>query len=370
MGGHLIKFFDYQAEYRSIEDEILRAIKRVLRSGQLILSSEVEEFEKNFSAFLGPESNGAGVSNGTDALRVSLMAIGVGPGDEVITVANTAVATVSSILAINAKPIYIDVNYDTALMDLNLLEKSITQKTKAIIPVHLYGNAVDMPRLLEIANAYAVPVVEDCAQATGTRLNGRMIGTFGRAAAFSFYPTKNLGAYGDAGLCLTSDPELLVRIRKIRNYGFREKSYAERPGINARLDEIQAAILNVKLKYLREQLNKRKLIASLYRRGLGPAVTPLLPAPGVDHSYHLFVVRTPNRDRLRDRLAEFGIQTGIHYPYPINRMQGMRIAPDCVEDLPVTERLCSEVLSLPLYSDMPESDAFKVIEAVNELATN
>jgi dTDP-4-amino-4,6-dideoxygalactose transaminase len=367
MKERFIKMFDYRDEYLRIEDEVLCATKRVLRSGELILSSEVEEFEKNFAALFESNSYGVGVSNGTDALKVSLMAIGVRPGDEVITVANTAVPTVSAILALNAKPVFADVDYQTALMDLNKIEKLITKKTKAIVPVHLYGNAVDMPRLLTIANHYAIPVVEDCAQATGTTLGGKAIGTFGCAAAFSFYPTKNLGAYGDAGFCLTGDAEILARMRKIRNYGFREKSYADCRGINARLDEIQAAVLNVKLKYLKDQLNKRKVLASLYLEGLDQAVIPLLPTLGVDHSYHLFVVRTPNRDRLREKLLELGIQTGVHYPYPINKMPGLQIAHDLSEELPVTEKLCREIVSLPLYPDLSRCKVLRVIEAINKL---
>lgn len=367
MSTDTIKMFDYRDQYLALEAEMLAAVQRVLRSGELILASEVHRFETDFAAFLGQDMHSIGVANGTDALVVCLMALGIGPGDEVITVANTAVPTVSAIRLLQATPVFVDVDPQTALMDLNLVESRVTPKTRAIIPVHLFGNAVDMGRLLPIAQHHGIAVIEDCAQAHGTTLNGRMVGTFGQAAAFSFYPTKNLGAYGDGGLCITADPGLAKEMRRIRKYGFDQQYYAEREGINTRLDEIQAAILNVKLKHLPDQLEKRRAIAQIYLAGLPDGVKPMTAGVGVGHSYHLFVVRTRNRDDLRKALGERHIQTGIHYPFPIHRMRGYDFLGYRDGSLPVTESLAHEILSLPMYPELPIDSARRVLEAVHEI---
>jgi len=366
-----IKMFDYREQYLSLEDEILGAIQRVLRSGELILASEGAMFEKGFSAFLGQEMHSLGVANGTDALVVCLMALGVGPGDEVITVANTAVPTVSAIRMVKAIPVFVDVDPETALMDLSKVQALITPRTRAIIPVHLFGNAVNMPELLEIASHHGVPVIEDCAQAHGTTIDGRMVGTFGHAAAFSFYPTKNLGAYGDGGLCATPDALLAREMRRIRKYGFDDLYYAEREGINSRLDEIQAAILNIKLKHLPEQLTKRRALAQVYQAGLPKTVRHLGAAPGIGHSYHLFVIKTvrssPDRDAIRQALGQHNIQTGVHYPFPIHRMRGYEFLGYQDHSLPATESLAGEILSLPIYPELPIDSAHQVLDALHEI---
>lgn len=365
----IVKIFDYQQQYLSVESEILGEIQRVLRSGTLILGKEVEKFEKQFSDFLGTGGHSIAVANGTDALIICLMALGVGRGHEVITVANTAVPTVSAIRMAQATPVFVDVEPTTALMNLELIESRITPNTRAIIPVHLFGNAVDMSRLLEIARRYDLAVIEDCAQANGTSINGRPVGTFGHAGAFSFYPTKNLGAFGDAGLCFTSDAELAKEMRRIRKYGFDELHYSEREGINSRLDEIQAVVLNLKLRYLSDQLQKRRSIAKLYLANLPKEITPLITMAGIAHSYHLFVVRTANRDCLRCALAGYGIQTGIHYPYPIHQMRGYEFLGYRNGSLPGTEALSKEILSLPLYPELPKESVEYVLRSLHEIST-
>lgn len=362
-----IKMFDYREQYLELEDEMLSAVKRVFRSGELILASEVSAFEKSFSAFLGHDVQSIGVANGTDALVVCLLALGIEPGDEVITVANTAVPTVSAIRMVKATPVFVDVDPTTALMDLEKVEAAITPRTKAIIPVHLFGNAVNVPALMKIAQRHNLAVIEDCAQAHGTMIDGRMVGTFGHAAAFSFYPTKNLGAYGDGGLCCTADPALFKEMRRIRKYGFDELYYAEREGINSRLDEVQAAILNIKLARLDQDLARRRSLAQTYLSDLPRSVQPMVAGPGVTHSYHLFVVKVDDRDRVRQQLGERNIQTGIHYPFPIHRMRGYAFLGYQDHSLPVTEALATQIMSLPIYPALPTASAQKVLEALHEI---
>jgi dTDP-3-amino-2,3,6-trideoxy-4-keto-D-glucose/dTDP-3-amino-3,4,6-trideoxy-alpha-D-glucose/dTDP-2,6-dideoxy-D-kanosamine transaminase len=367
MNTDTIKMFDYRDQYLQLEEEILKAVQKVLRSGELILATEVDRFETSFSEFLGTDMHCLGVANGTDAIVVCLMALGIGPGDEVITVANTAVPTVSAIRMVKATPVFVDVDPNTALMDINKVQSLITPKTRAIIPVHLFGNAVDIPALQRIAQRHHIPIIEDCAQAHGTMLNGQMVGTFGTAAAFSFYPTKNLGAYGDAGLCASSDSTLAKEMRRVRKYGFDDLYYAEREGINSRLDEIHAAILNIKLTHLPEQLQRRRDIARAYQADLPKRLQALWPGPGVEHSYHLFVVKTQNRDSLRNALGQRHIQTGIHYPYPIHLMRGYEFLGYSEGSLPVTEALARDIVSLPMYPELPLGSVQRVLEALHEL---
>lgn len=366
MNAPTVRMFDYLQQYQAIEHEVLDAVKRVLRSGDLILASEVQRFEENFSAWLGPNVTGVGVANGTDAIVICLKALGVGDGDEVITVANTAVPTVSAIRMAGAIPVFVDVDPETALMDLKQVSFKITEKTRAIIAVHLFGNAVDMPALMAIAKQHRLWVIEDCAQSQGTTLNGQMTGSFGHAAAFSFYPTKNLGAYGDGGLCASSDPEIVKAMRSIRKYGFEDQYYAEREGINSRLDELHAAILNVKLQYLPAALSQRRSLAKAYRENLPATLHHFAATSAVEHAYHLFVVRAAQRDSLRKSLADQGIQTGIHYPFPIHLMRGYQFLGYKPGDLPVTEALGASILSLPMYPELSEADVHRVLDCLHE----
>jgi aminotransferase EvaB len=362
-----IPMFDCVEQYAAIQDEILEAVQSVLASGSLILGPRVQSFEDKFTRFLGGGGTGLGVGNGTDALAIALRALHVGPGDEVITVSNTAIPTVSAIRMTGATPVFCEIDPRTLLMDLNDVEARITARTKAVVPVHLYGNAVDMPRLMTLAAPHALAVVEDCAQSCGTTWQGRMTGTFGDVGCFSFYPTKTLGAYGDGGFCFTRRPELADAMRQIRAYGCSGAYDAEREGVNSRLDELQAAMLEVKLRHLSDYLAKRRAIARVYQEHLLPSVARPRVARGVDHSYHLFVIATERRDELVARLHAEDIGFGIHYPMPIHRMRGYRFLGYGQGSLPITERMANEILSLPCYPELHHEAVRRVCSAVNDV---
>ena len=369
-----IRIFDYLEQYQALESDIHAAIRRALESGRIILGPERESFEQEFGAFLSGEPTAAatpvhcvGVANGTDAISVILRALGAGHGDEVITVSNTAVPTVSAIRETGAIPVFCDVDAHTCLMDLDRVAECFSERTKAVIPVHLFGNVVDVPRLRSIIGDRDISIIEDCAQCHGASLRGAMAGTMGTAAAFSFYPTKNLGAYGDGGMCVTGDPELAAVIRSVRMYGFDGLYYAEREGVNSRLDEIQAAILRVKLPHLHNHVENRRRIAATYDAMLPAAAEPIATSAGAIHAYHLYVVRVDNRDDVRARLSDKGIGTGVHYPFPIHLMRGYDFLGYQPGDLPVTERLAGEILSLPIYPELPPADAERVCVALREV---
>ena len=295
------------------------------------------------------------------------MALGIGHGDEVVTVANTAVPTVSAIRLVGATPIFCDVDPHTCLMDLTELPTRITPSTRAVIPVHLFGNLVDVPLIRNIIGDRNIRIIEDCAQAHGAMLGGRMAGTMGDAGAFSFYPTKNLGAYGDGGLCFSPDPILVKEMRKVRMYGFNDSYYSEREGINSRLDEVQAAVLRVKLKRLRGYIEQRRMLAARYRRNLSDKVERVIPGDGVYHVYHLFVVKVPDRDRVRKELESRGIETGIHYPFPIHLMRGYHFLGYTEGSLPRTEALSKTILSLPMYPELSEACVDRVCAELKDV---
>jgi len=360
----MIPFFDYRPHYLTLRKEIDDAIHRVLDSGQLILGPEVEAFENEFAAFVG--SRGAvGVNSGTDALILALRALEVGPGDEVLTVANAGVPPVAAIRAIGAIPRFVDVSPRTMMIDPDLLEPARTERTRCVLPVHLYGRPAPMSPILEFASAHDLPVVEDCAQAHGARIGGRHVGTFGQIGCFSFYPTKNLGAFGDGGAVVSSDPTLAERLRSLRMYGFREDRTSHIEGINSRLDEIQAAILRVKLARLDGDLVTRRELAAIYMEGLRDA-TVTLPALEDDilHAFHLFVVRARDRGRLVGTLESRGIGYGVHYAEPVHRMPAYAFLGDPAGGLPATETACREVLSLPLYVGLDREKTDRIISAV------
>jgi len=358
--------FDYVQQYQGLRTEVLAAVERVLASGQLILGPEVTAFEESFARFLGADGGAVGVNSGTDAIAIALRALDVGPRDEVVTVANTAVPTVSAIRETGATPVFCDVDPRTCLMDLSKLESCITGHTKVILPVHLFGNVVDIPRVFEIGGDRNIAVLEDCAQAHGARLNGRMAGTMGTAAAFSFYPTKNLGAYGDGGLCFSRDANVVQRMRSIRMYGFENDHQSMREGVNSRLDEVQAAILGVKLVHLDVWVRGRQRLAAHYHAGLPRGVEHVAAGAGVEHAYHLFVVKVDDRDVVRQKLREQGIATAVHYEYPIHLMPGYGFLECQQGDLPETEALAQQILSLPLYPELPEESVDRVCEALND----
>lgn len=359
-----VPVFDYSEQYRALAPAVTQAMEDVLRSGQLVLGPQVTRFEQAFGAYLGAGMVCAGVNSGTDALVVLLMAMGIGPGHEVITVSNTAVPTVSAIRMVGATPVFCDVDPETALMDLGQLEQRITSATRAVIAVHLFGNMVDIPAVRKILGARPIKVIEDCAQAHGARLRGQLAGTMGDASAFSFYPTKNLGAYGDGGLCASNDADLIAECKKVRMYGFEQSYCSVREGINSRLDEIQAAVLNVKLPHLAAWVERRREIAGWYERDLPDHLPRVRTNEGVEHAYHLYVVRSEQRDRLRAALTAKGIGTGIHYPFPIHRMPGYDWMNLPQGSLPHTELLAQQVLSLPMFPELGMDRARQVVTAV------
>jgi dTDP-4-amino-4,6-dideoxygalactose transaminase len=347
-----IPALDLARQYQSIRSEIDAAIGAVLATGSFILGEQVAAFEQEFAAFCGAE-HAVGVGSGTEALHLALLALGIGPGDEVITVPHTAVATVAAIDLTGARPVLVDVDPQTMTMDPAKAEAAITENTKAILPVHLYGHPARLTALRDIADRRCISLVEDCAQAHGARSEGRGVGTVGELGCFSFYPTKNLGAYGDGGAIVTNNAYLAQRLRLLRQYGWQERYIsAIRGGANSRLDEMQAAILRVKLRRLAEWNVARRERAAAYARLLAGAdvITPV-ESPGDYHVYHLYVVRSKNRDALRAYLKERGVGTGIHYPVPVHLQPGY-VALGRAARLPVAERLAGEILSLPMFPEL------------------
>lgn len=356
----MIKIVDFEREFKEISGEIRDAVNRVLESGWYILGEEVKGFEKEFSDYIGTKY-GVGVSSGTDAIMLSLMALGIGRGDEVITVSHTSGATVSAISITGAKSVFVDVEEDTMLMDVNKVKSKITNRIKAIVPVHLYGHPVDLDSLVEISEKRGIPIVEDCAQAHGAECNGRKVGSIGKLGAFSFYPTKNLGAYGDAGMIVTNDGEIYQKLLMLRQYGWEEKDKSVMEGVNSRLDEIQAAILRVKLKYLDEWNEKRRDNAKLYNELLGDAdvLTPM-EKEYAKHVYHLYAIRSEKRNALKEYLQKEGVKTQIHYPIPVHKQKPYRTN----SRFPVTEKICNQILSLPIHPFLREDEILAIVECV------
>jgi len=349
------------AQYQASKAAIDAALARVCEKGWYVLGEEVRAFEAEFAAYVGV-AHGVGVGSGTDAIALALRALGVGPGDEVVTVSHTAVATVAAIELIGASAVLVDIDPATYGMDPAKLEAALSPKTKAIVAVHLYGHPVDLDAVLAVADAKGIPVVEDCAQAHGARLGGRRVGSMGKVAAFSFYPTKNLGALGDGGMAVTNDPDVAARLRELREYGWRERYVSATTGVNSRLDELQAAVLRVKLARLDADNAARRAIAARYTEALaGTALVLPSVREGVEHVYHLYVVRSAGRDELQRRAKEKGVGTLVHYPMPIHlqpayvgRLRGS-------DALPETERAAKEVLSLPMYPELPTGDVETVV---------
>ena len=353
-----------RAQYLSHKDEIGVAISRVLDKGWYILGDEVRAFETEFAAYIGTRF-GTGVGSGTEALHLALRACGIGPADEVITVSHTAVATVAAIELCGATPVLVDIEPDYFTMDPDKLEPAISPRTKAIIPVHLYGQAAALAPILSIAHKRGIRVIEDCAQAHGAMYRGRHVGSWGDMACFSFYPTKNLGALGDGGMVVTSNPALAERARLLREYGWAERYVSHLSGWNSRLDEVQAAVLRVKLRYLDADNAARVGLASLYDEGLtGTGLVLSARRQDATHVYHLYVVRSPRRDDLRIFLNSHDVGTLIHYPVPVHLQPAYRGRLRGSDSLPETERAAREVLSLPMYPELTEADMRSIIQAV------
>lgn len=360
-------YWDYRREYEELRDEILAAVDRVFRSGKLILGPEGAAFERDMAAYVGVKG-GVGVNSGTDAIYIALAAAGVGAGDEVITVPNTAVPTVSAIQILGARPVFVDVRDDDFLMDVGQVEAAITPRTRAIVPVHLYGQCVDLDPLLEIARRHALKVIEDCAQSQGALYRNRRCGSLGTAATFSFYPTKLLGGYGDGGMVVSDDEAVIALARSLRFYGMEETYYAERHGYNSRLDEVHAAILALKLPRIDRWINRRRDIAERYRRGLADSGLRLPKENEYGrHVYHLFVVETPgDRDAVLSRVEARGLKCGVQYRWPIHLMRGYQDLGFRAGQFPVAENKAQHIFSLPIYPHLGDDEVDAVIDAVKE----
>ena len=364
----MIHSIDLGRQYRDIRSEIDTAVKRVLEGGWYILGKEVEAFEQEFAAYCGV-AHAVGVGSGTAALQLALMACEVGPGDEVITVPHTAVATVAAIELTGARPVLADIDPARFTLDPDQFEATITPRTRAVVPVHLYGCPADLNPIAEVARRRGLFVVEDCAQAHGALYRGRSVGSWGHVSAFSFYPTKNLGACGDGGMVVTDDADLAERARILRQYGWRERYISSRKGLNSRLDELQAAILRVKLRHLDAWNEQRRLLARLYGEHLAASgiATPREPDEAL-HVYHLYVVRHSRRDQLRASLHEQDISSLIHYPVPVHLQPAYRDLGYRTGDFPASEAAAAEVLSLPIYPELRDDEVLAVSEAVVRFA--
>jgi dTDP-4-amino-4,6-dideoxygalactose transaminase len=361
-----IPFVDLKAQYRTIEEDINTAIANVLQHTDFILGQAVSEFEAEFAEYC-QAAYAVGVDSGYSALELSLRAYEIGSGDEVITAANTYIATALAISNTGARPVLVDVDQHTHNLDPSKLEAAITPATRAILPVHLYGQPADMDSIQAIARRHGLLVIEDAAQGHGACYQGRRTGSLGDAAGFSFYPGKNLGAYGDGGAVVTNDPVIAERVRLLRNLGQRTKSDHQIKGFNHRLDTIQAAVLRTKLPHLDGWNAARRRAAAEYDRALAalPLITPR-SAPRSEHVYHLYVIRVPDRDGLQNHLKQAGIATGIHYPVPIHLQAAYRDLGYKRGDFPITETLADEILSLPMYAELSSEAIGYVVETIAE----
>jgi dTDP-4-amino-4,6-dideoxygalactose transaminase len=361
-----VPFVDLRIQYQRLRGEILEALEEVAESTAFVLGPRVAEFEKAFAAFSGAR-HCVGLNSGTSALHLALITAGVKPGDEVITVPMTFIATSWGISYVGATPVFVDVDPSTYTMDVTEVRKRITAKTKAILPVHLYGQPADMGPLLEIGKEYGIPVIEDAAQAHGSTYQGKHAGTLGHCGCFSFYPGKNLGAYGEGGAIVTNDDHIAKRLRSLRDHAQEERYHHSEIGFNYRMDAMQGAVLGIKLKHLQAWIEARRLLAQRYKKYLGDL--PLqLPQEAKDrsHVWHLFVALHPERDRLRRDLEERGVATGLHYPIPLHMQKAYAHLGHAEGAFPVSEKIGRECLSLPLFPEMTVRQQDAVIEALKD----
>jgi len=358
---------DLKIQYKNLKAQIDASIFSVIESSSFILGKRVENFEQDFAKYLGVKEV-VGVGNGTDALYLSLLALGLKAGDEIITSAFSFYATVEPMCLLGIRPIFVDINEKTYNIDINKIEPAITANTKAIIPVHLYGQACQMDKIMILAKKYNLAVIEDACQAHGARFNEQRVGTFGDLACFSFFPGKNLGAYGDAGAIATNNQTWTAVLRSLRNHGRQEKYTHERIGINSRMDGIQGAILAVKLKFLDEWNEKRRQIAAKYISKLNGIKDIILPeiSPRSEHIYHLFVVRVKNRDQILAALKAKGIEAGIHYPLPLHFQPALKYLGHKAGDFPMAEMAAGEVLSLPIFPELTDEQIDYVVSNLIE----
>ena len=366
MKSSKIVVWNYLQDYKKNKNSILKIVDKVFLSGQLILSNQVKNFESNFAKYTNTKY-AIGVNSGTDALQIALMAIGIKKNDEVITVSNTAVPTVCAIVSCGAKLIYVDVKQEDYLIDTSLIEKKISKKTKAIIPVNLYGQSADYSKINKLAKKYNLKVIEDCAQSTGALYKGKPSGSFGDLGAFSFYPTKNLGGYGDGGMIVTNNKQLYLRCKKLRKYGMEKLYYSDFHGINSRLDEVHAGILNFHLNKLDLKIKKRRRIAKIYNDNL-KNTDFILPVENKDnfHAYYVYVVRHNKRDHVMNYLKKNNIYCNISYPFPIHSMKGYKNLNKKKIILKNTDKLSKEIFSLPMYPELPDRHLESVIKILKK----
>ncbi len=358
--------FTLKKQYEDIKDEIKGPIEKVMQSGGFILGEDVKLFEQEFSEYCGVEY-GIGVNSGTDALFLACLACGIGKGDEVIVMPYTYIATTLAISMTGARPVFVDIDEETYNIDISKIESAITSKTKAILPVHLYGHPVDMDPLMEIAKKRGLKVIEDCAQAHGALYKNKKVGSFGDASCFSFYPTKNLGAFGDGGMVLTSSEKIKEKLVFLRDYGRKGRYEHIMKGYNSRLDTLQAAILRVKLRHLDEWDEKRRLNAALYTKLFKEKTSDVITPHEADyarHVYHLYPVRVKDRARVMEKLQDNGVRTLIHYPIPIHLQAAYNDLGHKKGDFPVSERCCEEILSLPMYPELMGEEIRYVVETL------
>jgi dTDP-4-amino-4,6-dideoxygalactose transaminase len=366
--GTPIPVADPEGENRLLAGELEDALKRVLHGGAYVLGPEVEAFETEFAEFVGTD-HAVGTASGTDSITLALAALGIGAGDEVVTVSHTAGATVGGILRAGATPVLVDVDPETSTLAADALEPALTERTRAIVPVHLYGGAADLDRIWEVARRNDLAVVEDCCQAHGTLYRDRHVGSGSDAGAFSFYPTKNLAALGDGGAVVTSRRDLAEKVVSLRQYGWGTKrQVSEELGWNSRLDELQAALLRVKLRHLPRLIQARRAAAAAYAEEIDSKLVEHPRAhEGVEHSFHLYVVRTQHREALAAHLGSVGIATAVHYPEPAHRQPGYAVL-SVSHEMPETERVTGEILSLPLFSAISADQISRVVEGVNSFS--
>lgn len=365
-----IQMVDVVGQYRKIKKEIDEAALRVIESGQYILGPDVTAFEQEIAQYLGVKY-AIGCSSGTDALLAALMAIGIKPGDEVITTAFTFVATVEVIALLGAKPVYVDIDEQTFNIDPQYIEQAITPRTKAIVPVHLYGQSVDIEPILQISSKYGIPVIEDMCQAIGAEYKGKKVGTFGAMGCISFFPSKNLGGFGDGGMIVTNDPDLAEKLRMIVVHGSRERYKHEILGINGRLDTLQAAMLRVKLRYLDQWIDTRRSAAQRYNELFKGAPVHLpYEAPYAKHVYHQYTIRSTQRDKIVEYLKKNNIPHAIYYPIPLHLQSAYRTDSYPLGSLPVTERASHEVLSLPMHTELDEEQQRYIVDSVLKALEN
>ena len=362
----MIPFLDLKAQYLSIKDEINGAIAGVLESCQFVLGEEVERFEREFASYCGTE-HALGVNSGTSALHLALLACGIKPGDEVITVSFTFVATAAAVTYVGARPVFVDVMPGSYIMDTAQIERAITPRTKAIVPVHIYGQCADMEQILEIARKHDLVVIEDAAQAHGAEYKGRRAGSFGDLACFSFYPGKNLGAVGEGGAVVTNNSDHAEKIKVLRDQGQSRKYHHEVVGYNYRLEAIQGAVLRVKLRYLDAWNRARRKHASLYRKLLAGAGVRLLEEKDYGKAvYHIFPIFTAERDSLQQHLASRGIATGIHYPIPVHKQRAFSDPVNASGSLAESERASKETLSLPMFAELSDDAISRVADSIRQ----